>query len=64
MYYVYVLQSLKDMKFYVGFTKDLKLRFDQHEKGFVESTKIDAHFVCYITRQVLIEMMRQDAKNI
>jgi len=39
MYYVYVLQSLKDMKFYVGFTKDLKLRFDQHEKGFVESTK-------------------------
>jgi len=26
MYYTYVLQSKKDDKFYVGFTKDLKLR--------------------------------------
>ena len=26
MYYTYVLQSEKDSGFYVGFTKDLKLR--------------------------------------
>lgn len=39
MYYTYVLQSQKDMKFYTGFTKDLKLRFDQHHNGQVESTK-------------------------
>ena len=26
MYYTYVLQSEKDGNFYVGFTKDLKLR--------------------------------------
>jgi putative endonuclease len=39
MYYTYVLQSEKDDKFYVGFTKDLKLRFDRHNKGLVESTK-------------------------
>lgn len=39
MYYTYVLQSIKDMKFYTGFTKDLKLRFEQHNKGLVESTK-------------------------
>ena len=39
MYYTYVLQSIKDMKFYTGFTKDLKLRFEQHAKGLVESTK-------------------------
>ncbi len=26
MYYVYVFQSEKDKKFYIGFTKDLKLR--------------------------------------
>ena len=38
MYYTYVLQSKKDDKFYVGFTKDLKLRFDRHSKGKVEST--------------------------
>ncbi len=39
MLYTYVLQSEKDDKFYVGFTKDLKLRFEQHNKGLVESTK-------------------------
>jgi putative endonuclease len=27
------------MNFYVGLTKDLKLRFEQHNKGLVESTK-------------------------
>ncbi len=39
MYYTYVLQSLKDMNFYTGFTKDLKQRFEQHKKGNVEATK-------------------------
>ncbi len=39
MYYTYVLQSENDEKFYVGFTKDLKLRFEQHKSGFVESRK-------------------------
>ena len=39
MYYTYVLQSSKDSNFYVGFTQDLKQRFDQHNKGTVESTK-------------------------
>jgi putative endonuclease len=39
MFYTYVLQSEKDLKFYTGFTKDLKLRFEQHNKRLVESTK-------------------------
>ena len=39
MYYTYVLLSEKDGKFYVGFTRDLKLRFEEHKKGRVESTK-------------------------
>jgi len=39
MYYTYVLQSLKDMDFYTGYTQNLKLRFEQHKKGSVESTK-------------------------
>jgi len=39
MYYTYVLQSLKDKDFYTGFTGNLKLRFDQHNQGVVESTK-------------------------
>jgi len=39
VYYIYALKSEKDMGFYTGYTKDLKLRFEQHNKGFVESTK-------------------------
>ena len=39
MYYTYILQSTVDMKFYTGYTKDLKLRFEQHNKGLVDSTK-------------------------
>jgi putative endonuclease len=30
---------MTDRNFYIGFTKNLKLRFDQHNKGLVESTK-------------------------
>jgi len=39
VYYTYVLHSEKDDNFYVGFTKNLKLRFEQHKKGMVDSTK-------------------------
>ncbi|MDP1706701.1 MAG: GIY-YIG nuclease family protein [bacterium] len=38
-YYVYILQSEKDKRFYTGYTKNLKLRFEQHNKKSVESTK-------------------------
>ncbi len=38
-HYVYVLQSGKDKKLYTGYTNNLKLRFEQHRKGLVESTK-------------------------
>lgn len=31
--------SEKDNKYYTGYTKNLKLRFEQHKKGLVESTK-------------------------
>ena len=39
MYYTYILQSMKDKNFYSGFTKNLKLRFEQHNQGIIESTK-------------------------
>ncbi len=38
-YYVYILQSLKDSKFYTGYTENLKLRFEEHQKGYVISTR-------------------------
>ncbi len=39
MFYTYVLKSKKDGLHYTGFTKNLKLRFEKHVKGQVESTK-------------------------
>ena len=38
-YYVYVLQSEKDGKMYIGYTQNLELRFEQHKQGEVISTK-------------------------
>ena len=37
-YYVYILSSKKDGHFYIGFTSDLKKRFKEHNKGYVQST--------------------------
>jgi len=39
MYYVYVLQSKKDRSLYIGYTKDLKKRFAEHNNGLCVSTK-------------------------
>jgi len=38
-YYTYVLLSEKDNRNYAGYTKNLKLRFEQHQNGMVNSTK-------------------------
>ena len=39
MFYTYILFSQKDKKLYTGYTKNLKLRFEEHTNGSVESTK-------------------------
>jgi len=39
MYYTYILQSKKDGLFYTGYTKDLKLRFEEHNRGRIDSTR-------------------------
>lgn len=38
-YYVYILLSLKDKRFYIGFTEDLRNRLSEHAQGNVRSTK-------------------------
>jgi putative endonuclease len=38
-YYVYILKSLKDGKFYTGCTADIEKRLAQHNNGMVRSTK-------------------------
>jgi len=39
MYYTYILKSQKDDKYYIGFSSDLKKRFEQHTLGKVNATK-------------------------
>jgi putative endonuclease len=39
MHYVYVLLSLKDNRFYTGYTEDMKQRMEEHRLGKVSSTR-------------------------
>jgi predicted GIY-YIG superfamily endonuclease len=39
MYFVYILKSDKDSSYYIGATKDVSIRFKQHNSGAVRSTK-------------------------
>ena len=55
MYYVYILQSEKDRKLYVGCTGDLKKRIELHNSGKVLSTKFRKpfsliHYEAYINK--------------
>lgn len=38
-YYIYVLLSKKDNRFYTGFTDNIRRRISEHNSGKVESTK-------------------------
>jgi putative endonuclease len=38
-FFIYALYSEKYKQFYIGHTDDLKRRFEQHNKGRVNSTK-------------------------
>ncbi len=50
MFYVYVLESLKDCSLYIGSTEDLKRRIKEHNSG--ESRFTNQHrtykIICYI----------------
>ena len=39
MYYVYVLKSESNWRFYVGLTKDLERRVKEHNSGKTKSTR-------------------------
>ena len=38
MYFVYVLRSLKDFNYYIGYTSDLERRLFEHNEGISKST--------------------------
>ncbi len=44
MWYVYVLQSIKTGRYYIGYSKHPEIRLHQHNSGKVRSTK---HYVPY-----------------
>jgi len=39
MFYTYILESLRDKNLYVGYTNDLRRRFEEHNNGRVEITR-------------------------
>ena len=48
-FYVYILFSLKDRRFYVGVTEDLRRRLKEHWQGKVKSTRhrLPLKLICY-----------------
>jgi len=44
MFYVYILQSLKDKKLYIGYSTDLRKRLKDHNSGGTKSTKVRRPF--------------------
>ena len=63
-FYTYVLRSLKDNNFYTGYTKNIKLRFEQHNNGLVESTKNRTPFELIYFEACLNREMHFIEKNI
>ena len=51
MYFIYILQSLKDGRTYVGYTDDVERRLIQHNSGYVRSTKHRTPFKLLFTEE-------------
>ncbi len=44
-YYIYILQSAIDKRLYVGYTRDLRKRLSEHNRGLVFATKPFAPYI-------------------
>ena len=60
MFYTYVLESLKDRRWYTGSTNDLRKRFNDHNIGLSRSTKNRGPFKLIYCEACLNE---QDARQ-
>lgn len=63
MYIVYVLKSIVDESTYLGQTNDLERRLEQHNKGFVASTKskkpyVLVYYEAYMDRETAVQRER------
>lgn len=60
MFYVYVLQSKEGKRIYIGYTHDLKKRFQEHNRGLNVSTKAHGPWMLIYYEACLNEL---DAKR-
>ena len=60
MFYAYILLSGQDKKFYIGFTKDLKRRLNQHNNKEVISTSKRGKLTLVMYEAYLLE---EDARE-
>ncbi len=62
MHYVYILLSLKDYKFYVGYTSSLKRRISEHQAAKVKSTKnrLPIRLLCFEAYRSKQEAQRRE----
>ena len=51
MYFVYILKSLKDNKYYYGSTGNIENRLKQHNHGKVKSTKNRRPLILHYSEQ-------------
>lgn len=54
-YYTYILKSKKNGKIYTGYTKDLRKRLSQHNKGLSTYTKGRGPFILIYYEACLLE---------
>jgi len=65
MYYIYILRSKKDRKFYTGSTNSLRKRFKEHydNTGYLPQI-VDDHLNWYITMHVQMNKMPEQERSI
>jgi len=65
MYYVYVLQSLVNFRYYVGQTNDLERRLLEHNSGFSKYTSFTRPFkLVYFEKYETLTEARKREKQI
>ncbi len=62
-FYVYVLRSLNDQRFYVGFTKNLRKRIQDHERAWFLQLNNATLSSLSIGRAASTKLMPRDAKS-
>ena len=62
MFYVYILESIKDSSFYIGQTEDLEKRLNFHNQGLSKYTsrKIPWHIVYFKEYKTRTEALKRE----